>query len=108
MSLTLLVIRRRRIIKLMQSFDAVIIGGGIIGCSLARSLAAAGWKIAVVERGTPGAEASWAAAGMLSPSAEAETESPLFELSRASLKLHPTLAAELLSETGIDPHYRSE
>ena len=98
----------RRIIICMQAFDTVIIGGGIIGCSLARSLAGEGMKVAVAERGSPGQEASWAAAGMLAPSAEAEAGSPLFELGRASLRLYRSFAAELQSETGIDPQYRSE
>ncbi|MBI4463186.1 MAG: glycine oxidase ThiO [Acidobacteria bacterium] len=92
----------------MPVYDAVVIGGGIIGCTLARQLAGQGMKVAVVEKGTPGQEASWAAAGMLSPSAEAEKGSPLFELSRASLRLYGPLAAELLAETGLDCQYRTE
>ena len=47
----------------MPGFDTVIIGGGIIGCSLARLLAGEGVKVGVIERGAPGEEASWAAAG---------------------------------------------
>ena len=92
----------------MAGFDVVIIGGGIIGCSLARVLAGAGAKVAVAERGAPGEEASAAAAGMLSPSSEAEKGSPLFELCRASAKLYGPLAAELQADTGIDPQYRTE
>ena len=92
----------------MAAFDTVIIGGGIIGCTLARRLAGQGMKVAIVEKGAPGEEASWAAAGMLSPSAEAEKGSPLFELCRASLKLYRPLVTELLSETGMDPEYRTE
>ena len=92
----------------MPAYDAIIIGGGIIGCTLARQLSGQGMKVAVVEKGVPGQEASGAAAGMLSPSAEAEKGSTLFELSRASLKLYGPLAAELCSETGLDPQYRTE
>ncbi|OFW37488.1 MAG: glycine oxidase ThiO [Acidobacteria bacterium RIFCSPLOWO2_12_FULL_60_22] len=92
----------------MRSFDTVIIGGGIIGCALARMLAGSGLQVAVVERGAPGEEASWAAAGMLSPSAEAEKGNPAFELCRASLQLYRQLAAELQSETGMDCQYRAE
>ncbi|HEY7680653.1 MAG TPA: glycine oxidase ThiO [Terriglobia bacterium] len=92
----------------MASFDTVVVGGGIIGCSIARALAAAGVRVAVVERGTPGGEASGAAAGMLSPSAEAEKESAIFALCRASLQRYGALASELREETGVDPQYRRE
>src|SRR5262245_4177511 len=92
----------------MKTFDAVIIGGGVIGCSLARALAGERLKVAVVDRGDPGEEASWAAAGMLSPSVEAEVHSPLFEMARRSRELFPTLVAELREETGIDCGYRTE
>ena len=92
----------------MTTYEVLIVGGGIIGCTLARSLAREGVKVGVIERGALGGEASSAAAGMLSPSAEAEKNSPLFPLCRASLELYATLAADLYSETGIDPHYRTE
>jgi glycine oxidase len=92
----------------MRSFDSLVIGAGVIGCSLARSLAGAGHRVAVVERGAPGAEASGAAAGMLSPSAEAEPESPLFHLCRASLACYPAWVQQLQKETGVDVRYRTE
>jgi len=91
----------------MRNFDVAIIGGGVIGCSLARALAGEGVRVAVVERGAPGQEASWAAAGMLAPSAEAEQQSPIFALGRASIELYKHLAPDLASETGIDCEYRA-
>jgi glycine oxidase len=92
----------------MRGFDTLLIGGGVIGCSLARLLASAGERVGIVEKGAPGQEASSAAAGMLSPSAEAEQESPLFDLCRASLALYPSWVRDLQSETGIDVRYRTE
>ena len=92
----------------MPVSDALLIGGGIIGCSVARALAARGLSVAVIERGLPGHEASWAAAGMLSPSAEADPGSALFDLSRASLQLYRGFAQQLTEETSIDPQYRDE
>jgi len=92
----------------MASFDTVIIGGGIIGCALARALASKGVRVALIERNAPGEEASGAAAGMLAPSAEAEKGSPIFELCRASLLAYRPLVAELRAETGVDPEYRTE
>ena len=96
------------IIGSMKNYDAILIGGGIIGCSIARSLALGGFQVAIVEKGQLGQEASWAAAGMLSPSAEADVDSPLFPLCRASLKLYAPLSTALKSETGIDSEYRNE
>jgi glycine oxidase len=92
----------------MAEFDAVIAGAGIIGCMLARALAGRGWRVAVAERSAPGREASWAAAGMLAPSAEAEKDSPIFALCRASLLAYLPLVEELIAETGVDPEYRAE
>ena len=45
----------------------IIIGGGIIGGSIAWRLAQAGAAVTLVEAGTLGGEASWAGAGMLAP-----------------------------------------
>ena len=92
----------------MRSFDTVVIGGGIIGCSLARALAKEGCQVAIIERNAPGQEASSAAAGMLAPSAEAEPGSPLFPLCRGSLACYRPLVEELQAETGIHLHYRTE
>jgi glycine oxidase len=96
------------IISQMYRFDAIIIGAGIIGCSLARELAGEGMRPLVIDRGTAGGEASSAAAGMLSPSAEAETPNALFALGRSSLQCYPSWISGLISETGMDPQYRTE
>ena len=96
------------IIKAVKNYDTLIIGGGIIGCAIARALAGERMKVAIIERGQPGEEASWAAAGMLAPSAEADPGSRLFPVCRASLQLYRSFAAALESETGIDPEYRGE
>lgn len=86
--------------------DVLIVGGGVIGCSLARELAGRGLRVTVVERGEPGEEASLAAAGLLSPQAEAEAPGPLFDLALESRNLYPDWARGLESETGIEVGYR--
>ena len=96
------------IINNMASFDTIIIGGGIIGCTVARALAWEGLRVAVIEGHAPGEEASGAAAGMLAPSAEAEKGSPIFHLCRASLLAYRPLVEELRSETGVDPEYLTD
>ena len=88
------------------SADFVIIGGGIIGCAIARALAMGGaGRVMVIERGQLGAEASGAAAGVLAVGSSRAPRGVLFELKRASAALFPALADALRSETGIDVEY---
>jgi len=86
--------------------DTIVVGGGLIGCSLAAELADRGQTVLVLERGEPGAEASSAAAGMLSPQSDAHERDPLLELGLESLALYPEWARRLEEETGIDTGYR--
>jgi len=83
--------------------DVLIIGGGVIGLAIARGLHKKGGRnITIIERGLIGREASWAAAGMLSPNVDADVGSDFHRFSRASLELYPGFAAELMDETGVD------
>ncbi len=86
-----------------MSSDILIIGGGVIGLSIARELHKRGaGSITIVDKGHIGSEASWAAAGMLAPNAECHTDNELFRLCTASNALYPNVASDLLDETGID------
>lgn len=80
--------------------DVLIIGGGIIGCALAESLAAAGRRVTVLEARSIGAEASSAAAGLLAPQIEAHGPGPFLELCLASRALYPEAVARLEHDTG--------
>src|SRR6267154_3777780 len=75
--------------------EVAVIGGGVIGLLSALRLAQRGHEVRVIERGEPGREASWAAAGILGAQAEAEGKGPFLELCLRSLALYPALAAEL-------------
>jgi len=86
--------------------DCVIIGAGVMGCSIALRLAQAGVRTTVLERAIPGAEASSAAAGILAGQEESEGPGPLTTLSLASRARFPALAEELRTLTGIDIGYR--
>lgn len=90
-----------------RTADVVLIGAGVIGSALARELAAARMSVVVVERGAPGAGASGAAAGILSPQAEADGPSPLLDLCLESRAIFPRLVEELRAETGIEVPYRT-
>ena len=81
----------------------MVIGGGVIGLSIARELRRRGaGRLSVLERGRCGEEASWAAAGMLAPNAETHEEGPFFRFCTDSNALYPDFAAQLFKETGID------
>lgn len=83
--------------------DIVIVGGGVIGLTIARALAQRGVRdVCLVERGNLGTEASWAAAGMLLPQVEADAPDEFFNLACQSRDLYPSFAAALREETGID------
>jgi glycine oxidase len=91
-----------------RAADVLVIGGGIIGCSIAWRLAQAGMKVAVLDRSEPGAEASSAAAGMLAPLGEMVTPQPFSELCVASRNLYPRFAAEIEESSGHHVGYRSD
>jgi glycine oxidase len=84
----------------MKTWDVIVIGGGIIGLSLAIQLRKQGASVLVVERGEPGREASHAAGGML---VECSTETPaaLQPLATASARMYPEFVQELQIDSGI-------
>lgn len=86
--------------------DLLIVGGGVIGLAIARDAAARGLRVTLLERKTCGREASWAAAGMLSPLGEALEPGPFLEFGLDSLKAYPAFVAELEEETGIGVELR--
>jgi glycine oxidase len=83
--------------------DVVVVGGGIIGCAIAREAARAGLRVRLLEKSVIGGEASGAAAGLLSPQAEADRLDPLFQLCLASRDLFPDFARQVAEESGLDP-----
>src|SRR5690242_12491856 len=86
--------------------DVIIIGGGVIGLSLACELAGAGISVAVLDQGQIGQESSWAGAGILPPGNPELARSPEARLRAASHVLWPELSAKLREETGIDNGFR--
>jgi glycine oxidase len=84
---------------------AIVIGGGIIGCSVAWRLAAEGVATTVLERGRVGQEASWAAAGMIAPQAEADGPGPFFDLCMKARETFESIVDRLVRDGGVDPEY---
>nr|MBA3602015.1 FAD-dependent oxidoreductase [Acidobacteriota bacterium] len=83
--------------NLSTNQDVLIIGGGIIGLSIARKLHQKGLrKITIVERGRVGRESSFAAAGMLAAQAETDKIDDFFHFCIESNTLYPKFAEELI------------
>jgi glycine oxidase len=82
--------------------DCCIIGGGIIGLSIARELASRGHRVRVVARERRRDTASWAAAGIFPPAPEPVAPEPNAALTAFSDRLHREWARQLREETGID------
>jgi glycine oxidase len=87
-----------------RSPDVTIIGGGVVGLTIARSLAHEGLRVALLERGLCGSEASGAGAGIIAPCNPHRTDT-ISGLHDRSLELYPRLCEGLLNETDVDPEY---
>jgi len=88
--------------------QVVVVGGGVIGLSIAWQCASRGLSVTVVDP-APGSGASYAAAGMLAPVTEAHYgEEPLLALNLAAARRYPSFAAELGEAAGMSAGYRDE
>jgi glycine oxidase len=83
----------------------IIIGGGIIGASIAWRLARERAEVIVLERARLGQEASWAAAGLIAPQAEAQTAGVFFDLCMAARRVFDATLDRLVADSGLDPEY---
>ncbi|MFM9059381.1 MAG: NAD(P)/FAD-dependent oxidoreductase [Planctomycetaceae bacterium] len=82
--------------------DCCIIGGGVVGLSIARELAGRGLSVRVVARGHVRDTTSWAAAGILPPAPTWPGMPPGDAFTAWSDGLLRAWARDLLAETGID------
>ena len=85
--------------------DVIVIGGGVIGLSIAWELAGQGASVRVLEQGQFGQEASWAGAGILPPGNPEWARTPEARLRAASHVLWTDWTERLRAETGIDNGY---
>jgi glycine oxidase len=91
----------------MKRWDVIVIGGGIIGLSLAIELRKNGVSVLVVERGEPGREASHAAGGMV-VDCGMETPAALQALATASARMYPEFVRQLQVDSGINADLRDQ
>jgi glycine oxidase len=85
--------------------DFIVVGGGLSGMWVARELSGAGARVALLERGELGKEASWAGGGILSPLYPWRYADAVTALSLWSQRHLSRCAGELAEETGIDPEW---
>jgi glycine oxidase len=82
--------------------DVLVLGGGVIGLTTAYYLAKAGARVAVLDQGDLGRQASWAGAGIIPPANPDLAHTPFDRLRARSYRLYPILSQELREQTGID------
>ncbi len=79
--------------------DVVIVGGGVIGSSVAYRLASVGLSVTVVERDSLGSHASGYALGLLNPTNETGS---IESLNHQSFIMHQEMLEAVQEESGVD------
>ncbi|PZX05570.1 glycine oxidase [Psychrobacillus insolitus] len=85
-----------------NTYDAIVVGGGVIGGAIAYNLAKRGGKVLLLEKDRLASKSSGAAAGMLGAQSEMDGDGPLFQLARKSRAMFPKIAEEIKENSGID------
>src|SRR5215470_17639100 len=88
-----------------QTTNVVIIGGGVIGCSIAYQLSKAGVQVSILEREEIAAEASSAAAGLLAPDMVLMGPKTVADLFLASWSMTAEIIAEIEAASGTQVEY---
>jgi glycine oxidase len=78
-----------------------IAGAGIMGLASAWRLAQRGWSVRIFDLREPACEASRAAAGMLAPGGEIDSNTALAQMALRSLAMYPEFVRNLQEESGL-------
>jgi glycine oxidase len=90
-----------------RGYDAIFVGGGIVGLCCAWRASRRGARVVVLDAAQPPAGATRVAAGMLAPVGELAFGEPrLLEMTLAAARLYPDFVAELEAATGMDTGYQ--
>ncbi len=89
----------------MKTWDAVIVGAGVIGLSLGWRLRREGLRVLIIDKGEPGRESSYAAGGMIAH-CDPHLPAALKPLTFASAAMYPEFVHELEDESGGSPDLR--
>ena len=91
----------------MQTPDFLVIGAGVIGCTLARELARVSKQVVVLDRGRAGGGASSAAAGLLTPTVSRSEAGALADLCFDSAAGYEQWINELRADGAGDVGFRA-
>ncbi|WP_460322972.1 NAD(P)/FAD-dependent oxidoreductase [Pseudomonas ogarae] len=92
----------------MQKTDAIVVGGGLVGMSIAYGLACLGRQVSVLDEGDDAIRAARGNFGLLWVQGKGYRMSPYAQWTRESVALWPRFAAALQADTGIDVHLRQQ
>jgi len=84
----------------------LIVGGGVVGCSIAYFLSKRDVRVTVVEMGEIGGQASGAAAGLLAPLRPLSEQDSFKALQLAGISRFPSIVPELEDASGISVSYQ--
>ena len=87
-------------------YDFLIVGGGVVGLSLAWELSDFGSDVCIVDRASSGRAASWVGTGIFPPPQSGAKQDPLEQLRTISHPLHVEWSRRLRADTGIDNELR--
>lgn len=85
-------------------YDAIVVGGGIVGMSTAYHLVSSGARTLLLDRDDVG-KATWAGAGILSPETSSNESETWFELALAAIAYYPNLIAALAAQGAGETGY---
>lgn len=91
---------------MMSKTDLIVVGGGLVGMSIAYGLALLGRQVTVLDEGDDGLRAARGNFGLLWVQGKGYRNRPYAGWTRQSVALWPQLNALLHSDTGIDVHLR--
>lgn len=88
---------------MLDKYDYIIVGGGLIGMLSAHEIAGIGAKVAIIDKSQFGLESSWAGGGIISPLYPWRYDEAITYLASWGQSRYPEFAQKLKEETGIDP-----
>ena len=89
----------------MDRFDAVVVGGGVLGGATAYYLAKEGLKVCIMDREAVGSGASAHGHGAMSMVGKDFRPGPHFTLGLVGMEMYANFVANVMEDSGIDPMY---